>query len=374
MLLPDLPRRSILTAMAVTAAGVIVAPLIEDPASAAQAAITPNVLGEAAMINILTHPDTASFAAYAAKDGAGNAMESPSIMQLVGAAYKYAAVYHTPYVVTGGWHYKVNLAGSNDLINWTFIRTLMDNADMPKILRVTGSTWIVVTHEQWSGPGPTSTAPSNVAFRLFYTDTDLLNGTIASTYTMPMYGPSQLNGTPSFYAANLVLDTGYYSVDGQYGFHDWDGTRDSNDVTTITRMFDPRPGKTTASPSTATAYNNKFIVAGVTGNIGQRDTIDQPFGRYNLQEGNIGLPGGSWDKWRLWLYKYTETTAYPTGAGTVTQLSPVTPHGSFSFGNPSVRIVDAPGGAGQVMWVSYFLFKEGAGLGEEGSLIYWTNI
>jgi len=326
------------------------------------------------MISILEHPDTADHAAYGAVDSAGNAMQSPSIIQLQGVAYKYAAVYHTPYLVAGGYRFKVNLAASQDLIMWTFVRTLIDDADMPKILRVTGASWIVITHEQWSGPGPASTAPSNVAFRLFYTDTDLLNGTIRATYTMPMYGTSQLNGTPSFYDAHLVLDTGYYSVDGQYGFHNWNGTRDVNDVTTITRMFDPRSGRTNAYPSTATAYNNKFIAQGVTGNIGQRDTIAHPFGRYNVQEGNIGTPGGSWDKWRLWLYTYTETTAYPTGAGTVRQLIPVTPNHSVSFGNPSIRIVEAAEGTGQIMWISYFLFAEGAGPGEAGSLIYWTRI
>jgi hypothetical protein len=78
------------------------------------------------------------------------------------------------------------------------------------------------------------------------------------------------------------------------------------------------------------------------------------------------MPTGSWDKWRVWLYKFTETTAYPTGAGTLRQLTPITPNGSVSFGNPSVRIVDAPDGVGQVMWVSYFLFGEGAGAGEAG--------
>jgi hypothetical protein len=46
----------------------------------------------------------------------------------------------------------------------------------------------------------------------------------------------------------------------------------------------------------------------------------------------------------------------------------------LGFGNPGVRIVDAPDGVGQVMWVSYFLFSEGTGAGQGGSLIYWTRI
>lgn len=331
-------------------------------------------LDEGTMVGILNHPDTADHAAYGATDSAGNPMQSPSIVQLSGVAYKYAAVYHTPYAVSGGYRYRVNLAASTDLVTWHFVRTLLDDADMPKIERVAGSSWIVLTHEQWLGAGPASTSPSQVTFRLFYDDQHLLDGSVGSTYAMPMYGTSDLNGTPSFYDAHMSYNGGYYRVDGQYGFHSWNGSRDVNDVTTIYGMFDPRGDQTRAYPSTADAYNNKFIAAGVTGNIGQRDTIDQGFGRYNVQEGNVGTPAGSWDKWRLSLYEYSETTNYPTGEGTVTRLAPVTPHGSVSFGNPSVRVVDAPDGNGQVMWVSYFLFSEGAGPGEAGSLIYWTHL
>jgi hypothetical protein len=329
---------------------------------------------EAGMIDILEHPDTADHAAYAATDSMGNAMQSPSLVELSGVGYRYGLVYHTPYPVSSGYRYQVNLAGSDDLVEWTFIRTIVDNGDMPKVARVSGANWIILAHEQWLGPGPDSSAPCTVAFQLFYTDADFVNGAIRATYSMPRYGDSDLNGTPSFYDAHLVLDSDYYSVDGQYGFHHWSGTRDVNGVTTITRMFDPRPGHTTPDPSTADLYNNAFVAQGVTGNVGQRDTIVAPFGRYNVQEGNVGTPGASWDKWRLWLYRYNETTAYPTGAGTVRQLLPVTTNGSVSFGNPSMRIVSAPDGPGQVMWVSYFLFSEGAGSGEAGSLIYWTQI
>lgn len=329
---------------------------------------------EAAMIGVLQRPDAADHAAYGATDSAGNAMESPSILQLTGVTSRYAAVYHTPAATAGGNRYRVNLAVSDDLMAWTFVRTLLDNADMPRILRVQGASWIVLAHEQWAGPGPASSTPCMVTFRLFYTDADLLNGAIRATYDLPAHSRPQIDGTPSFYAAHLVQNDGYYSVDGQFGFHHWNGVRDVNDVTTITRLFDPRRGQTASFPSTATGYNNKLIANGVTGNIGQRDTIAEPFGRYNVQEGNTGRPGASWDRWRLWLYRYVEPFAYPTGAGSVRPLNPITPNGSVSFGNPSIRVVDAPDRNGRIVWVSYFLFFEGAGPGEAGSLIYWKRV
>jgi len=33
---------------------------------------------------------------------------------------------------------------SSDLLNWTWQRMLVDNADMPKIARVSGAGWIVL--------------------------------------------------------------------------------------------------------------------------------------------------------------------------------------------------------------------------------------
>src|SRR5436190_5256655 len=151
-------RRKVLAYLAAAAAGATVAGLPRPRAAAA------STWDETRMIDILEHPDTADHAAYAAVDSAGNAMQSPSVIQLDGTAYRYAAVYHTPYAVTGGYRFTVNLAVSDDLTAWAFVRTLVDNADMPKVLRVTGASWIVVAHEQWSGPGPASTAPSRVAF------------------------------------------------------------------------------------------------------------------------------------------------------------------------------------------------------------------
>ncbi|MEO1222107.1 MAG: hypothetical protein AAFY42_12260, partial [Pseudomonadota bacterium] len=74
------------------------------------------------------------------------------------------------------------------------------------------------------------------------------------------------------------------------------------------------------------------------------------------------------------LYKFGDPYNYPTGQGTMTTLSPQTPRGSRSFGNPSVAIFDRPGGGGKAMVVNYYLFNEGAGSGEAGSLIYYYHI
>jgi hypothetical protein len=322
--------------------------------------------------DFLNNPKSAFAARYGLTDSAGNSMDAISITQIAGQQYKYAAVYHTAYQVSGKTRYRVNLALSNDLMSWFYQGVLVDNASMPKIDHVSGSEWIVVTHEQWQGAGPGSKSPSRVAFELFYDASDLVNHIIRSTSLMPQWQNS-LNGTPSIYEFHLALYNGRYSVDGQYGFHFWNGSRDVNGVTTIRQMFDPNGG-TVFSPSTANAYNNLMMAQGVTGNIGDRDTIITSDARYNVQEGNLGQPAGSFDLWRLFLYSFGDANNYPTGNGSIFQLSPQTPNGSTSFGNPRITIVDNPAGTGKAFVVSYFLFGEQAGQGESGSLIYYYNL
>lgn len=334
--------------------------------------LSPLSISKTDLTYYLSNPRYATFAKYDAKDSAGNAMHSPSVLQVAGQAYMYVAVYHSPYAVSGGTRYKINLAGSNDLRNWTFIRTLDSNGSMPKIAQVSGASWLVLTHESWQGAGPTSAAPAQVAFRLFYDAADLLSGTIRSTWLQPSF-VTGLNGTPSFYELHLANYGGWYCVDGQYGFHYWDGTRDRNANTTILKLFHPITA-TATYPSDAGNYNNLFISNGVTGNIGQRDTVLTTSGRFNVQEGNLGVAGGSWDLWRIWLYEFGDALNYPTGTGTVTMLSPATAGGSTSIGNPSVSVVDSPSGVGKSLVVSYFLFGEGAAPGEAGSLLYYFDI
>jgi hypothetical protein len=313
-------------------------------------------------------------------------MDVPSIIQMTGQAYKYAATYHTGVCVSNCGttspviRFKLNLGVSNDLMNWHFVRELGDNQTMPRMVQVTGCSWILITHETSYGAGPGTQAPTAASFDLYYDFNDLMNGTKRATWAQPIFngGPNLINGTPSVYDAHLALYNGYYDVDGQYGFHYNRSTTtsptDLNAVTTVLKLFNPLGG-VTGYPSVATNYNNLLISLGATGAVGQRDTLVTSTARYNLQEVNIdaSMPT-NFAKWRIWLYKFTESTNYPTGAGTVTALAPQTPNGSTSFGTPGISVIDRPDGSGKAVVISYYIFGEGAGLSEAGSLIYYFNI
>lgn len=305
-------------------------------------------------------------------DSAGHEFHSPSIIEMVGQSHKYAAVYHSS--VSG--YFSVNLAVSNDLINWTFLRTLINNASMPKMVQVAGAAWILVMHENWmtTDSSGASAGPCRIGYELFYDLNDLLAGTIRSTWIAPQFSADDHDGTPSIYNASLALSGGYYVVNGQYGFHSLSGgnVRDINSVTTTTDLFSPA-GTVSTLPSSATTYNSLLTTAGAAGSIGQRDTLQTTTARYNLQEGNLTTANDFGD-WRIWLYTFGDSHSYPTGVGTASQLSITTPGGSTSFGNPSVNVVNSPSGSGTSLVVSYMVFTEGAAAGEAGSLVYYYDL
>lgn len=342
--------------------------------SRAHAVDAPVDISEQRLKYYLQYPRLATLAQYGMRDDIGNTMDSPSIVQLLGQAYKYAAVYHTAYPAGGGaLRFKVNVAASNDLLHWRYLGLLADNASMPRIGMVRGTPWLVVAHEQWVGPGPGSTVPSRLGYRLYYSGADLVNRVTRSLWVQPSLFTA-INGTPSFYDLRAEYCGVYRCVAGEIGLHYWSGQRDLNAVSTTMRMFDPRGGDAGFTAAVTDRYNLRFAALGVTGNLGQRDHFATSTARYLIQEGNVGRAAASWDKWRIYLYRYVEPTTAPSGIGVITPIAPQTPGGSTSFGNPSIRVVDDPAGSGKVVVISYFLFSEGAARGEAGSLLYYFRL
>ena len=92
-----------------------------------------------------------------------------------------------------------------------------------------------------------------------------------------------------------------------------------------------------------------------------------------VQEANVGhMPPTIWQDWRVWLYLPASGSLPPTGnPGSVVMLRPHTEKGSTAFGNPSFSKVPCPGApTKRCMFVSYFLFSEGAKPGEAGVVAF----
>lgn len=336
----------------------------------------------------ISRPDFADSARYGTHDSAGNAMDCLSVIELQNQTHKYAGVYHTGTMVgqTGNQEirFDVNLSVSNNLMDWEFKGQLAQNASMPEIKRVENSPWVVVAHEKWTGNSTQggSQGPCKIQFRLFYDDANLVNCTtnadwIADVFSFQSDPLAKLNGTPNFYEVTMEQDgQGYFYAKGAIGFHFWNGQRDMVGNAAFTNLFTGNP-QVQASwvPSEATDYNNLYIRAGVTGNIGQRTYLHLSSGQYLLQEANIGTPGASWDKWRIYSYAYNDGNAWPTGNGEIFGIFPQTPNDSVSFGNPKLSVVSSPTNlGGQALVISYYLFHPGNGNNEAGGLIYYFNI
>jgi hypothetical protein len=378
-------------------------------------------------------------------------------------------------------------------MQWTFVRTLLPNADMPFLKKVTtgsgsssDASWILLTHEQWMRPG--SETPSQLGFKLYYNESQLAAGDPFNSFVAPLTVGSHhmLEGTPGIYDARIVHvqptptppptpipvyeppadlypnrqqcdsdglwyactdsncnqartctsntglhgcacpgpvassteatdnsgggsgDSGYWAVEADIGFHyrseiekdqvasgQLSGFGESN----LTPQF-------TASHSST--WNDLFFDRGGIGNVGQReagllplyipDSTNSAVGEVVhlcLQEANIGAEGPGqptiWEDWRVWLYRFApDEGPVPTGAaGDAVQLQLQTHLGSIAAGNPSWRVLGCPDGDAappsddepeqqqqqqQCLFVSYFLFGEGAQPGEAGALAYYKHL
>ena len=149
--------------------------------------LTP-AIGTPAVVDCLSNVAGATARRFGTTDSSGNQFHCSSIIEMNGQAHKYAAVYHSS---DAAGFYSINLAVSDDLLNWTFVRTLIPNASMAKLYPVSGSPWILVVHEQWQNiVSGASARPCRISYKLFYGFDELLNGTVNATWTAPSFAAS----------------------------------------------------------------------------------------------------------------------------------------------------------------------------------------
>jgi hypothetical protein len=377
--------------------------LLGAAAAAAATAATPST----GVIEALTNVKGALQHTYDLKDSTGLQMASLHLLPQTEGATPKDRTYHAVYMsMLPKALWEVRVANSTDLVHWTFHRKLLPNADMPYAHQLENG-WILLVHEQWMkiSPGPGSEEPSRLGFKLYYSLSDLLAGRHFNSYVAPLTvgTHSSLEGTPNIYNATLVERDGLLMVDAQIGFH----YNDEKGVDTVAHgsltSFGPTSkeaeiGWVTAS---ATGYDAAFKKVGCVGNIGQRDAGELGGKAVVMQEGNTAhMPPTVWAEWKLWLYMPAAGEGEdvfgpkgPSGAGSITELKPVTDHGSTAFGNPSFKIVPCPvstlqlqqeeeggetgteteAGAEQCVFVSFFAFGEGAAPGEAGVVAFFNR-
>jgi hypothetical protein len=273
---------------------------------------------------------------YDAHDDAGHTMDTVKIIP--DPAGGFIAVYHT--LVNG--QFKVNLATSSDLLNWTWVRELAGSgggsASQPTILQ-SGDAFVMAWEQE----------PRNhLKFSYFNSRDDLMAGVVAKSYEAPMVLSPCANGTPNLYSANAQrVDVGfhYYSncvVDRQArGIMTW------NHFTA------------TARPD----VDNSLLYWGVKGNIGDRDGY-LAFEGFNFGVIEGQFVNGDFGSFRTFVFDYQTGNADPL---------PVKTHGkSRAFANPTFTNVTVDGAPAIV--TTLFLPSEGAVPGEAGELIYFRKL
>lgn len=296
---------------------------------------------------------------YHLRDSRGVTMDCLRIISapIDGAKVRYLGVYH--YHEPTLKSFEVYLAQSFNLLQWEFIRRLVPNADMPALAvdATTGSVLLVyeqfgAAHSQW---------PSSIGCRMYRSVADLVGGKLSSLYVAPNL-LSELEGTPT--VRHWDARGGTAQID--FHFQNRSGLRDEAASGALTG-FPQDPRWTAAARPEYTAL---FTAAGALGNVGGRSVFRLDGVTFILQEGNLQPPPGfptTWTEWRIFLLQ--------PSLGGVKRIAIRTHANSTAVGNPAVEVVPSPTRRGGLsLFVTYFLFGQGAAKGEGGPLAFYYDL
>ncbi len=248
-------------------------------------------------------------------------------------AYTFLGVYHA---MTTSNHFKLYLAGSNDLKSWTNLAELGDRSHQGDIKK--WGNGYVVANEQDPVQGS-----NNMQIRYYASYTSLMANQPSFEKSIPQTFSHLAEGTPDIRTIEGSDPAASHIVIG-YHFYD-NGIRDQLAFGILKNFSEWRTWKDAVS-------NFSIQEMGYQGNIGGRSAFTHN-GEYLLQEAQI--TSGDWSSWRL---------LFGNGAF-YTLLQPTTPLGSISFANPGIAQV----GANQFV-VTSFMPSQGNQNGERGELLY----
>lgn len=248
-------------------------------------------------------------------------------------AYRYLGVYHS---TSGTDHFKLYLAGSNDLKSWTNITELGDRAHQGEIKK--WGTGYIVANEQDVVQGS-----NNIQVRYYSSYANLIVNNSDFNKSISRSFSSLAEGTPDIQKIEGSSPSSSYILIG-YHFYD-NGIRDQQAFGILKDFTDWKTWKDEIS-------NFNIQEMGFTGNIGGRSGFSQE-GNYVLQEAQV--TSGDWSSWRL---------LFGNGAFYYT-LNPISSLGSKSFANPGIAMVEPNKFA-----VTSFMPSQGNHTDEKGELIY----
>ena len=276
---------------------------------------------------------------YASRDHVGHTMDCVKIIKRPDSE-EFIGVYHT-YVDNVA---RVNLAVSNDLLNWTWIRELAYDGSQPTIVVPSDQPQgFIVAWEQ---------EPNNhLQFSYYPTWTALQAGTAQMNFTAPRFLSHCAEGTPNFFGQPTLnnIDVGFHFYDNcivdrqargtLLNFSQWTQVRQQPNV------------------------DNAVLSYGVQGNIGDRDALANYSGfAFTVIEGQYKAK--DFGTWRAFVFDPQTNTA--------DQVPVVTDGGSQAFANPTMTLTSWKNQS--ILIVTLFVPSEESAAGEAGELIYYHKL
>jgi hypothetical protein len=276
---------------------------------------------------------------YSSRDDRGNTMDCVKIIKRADSE-EFIGVYHTYINGTP----RVNLAVSNDLFNWTWLRELAYFGSQPTIAVPSDyPQGFIVAWEQ---------EPKNhLQFAFYPTWSDLQAGTSQKNFSAPQSLSPCAEGTPNIYDQSTLnnIDVGFHFYDNCIADRQARGS-----LINFNQWTDVR-----AQPN----VDNAILYYGVKGNIGDRDALSGFKGfAFTIIEGQYTPK--DFGTWRVFIFDPQTGNADQVPVGT---------HGkSQAFANPSMTLAIWKGQP--ILIVTLFVPSEQSAPGEAGELIYYHKL
>ena len=286
--------------------------------------------------SLITHINEIAIdkASFQVKDNHQRATEVLRIVKADEDDFKYLGVYHS---MISRNHFKLYLAGSNDLKFWTRITSLGDRLHQGDIKKW-GNGYLLVNEED------KKEGSNNIKVRFYESYKDLCANQSKNNISLSRTFSSFAEGTPDIREIHGKNPEDSHLLLGFHYFNNKDVVYQAIGI-----LKDFKYWKTWKDIIT----NKNIIEMGFKGNIGGRYSFNNLGQTYVLQEAQIKK--NDFSTWRLLI-----------GADAhYTKLNIKTPKGSQSFANPSITKNE-----NDVFVISTFLPTEGNKKQENGQLIY----
>ncbi len=304
-----------------------------------------------------------SGARFQCRDSTGSSLDALDIIANPDVRGAYLGVYHSN---LGGGRFALSLASSRDLASWSKITALHANGGSMGTLRALPGGAFLLAYESQGATAADRRTPTNVRLCHYRDAAALLAGRATEHKTLPRRLSPTNEGTP--HVRSIAWRGSLASSVIKLGFHYLDyGPKSKPFRLAVDREAHGTLSSGRWSVQRHTGIDRALSRMGFHGNHGGRRQFRFPPGakQWRIYEAQkfVNVTGS----WR--------TLLYDMRARRLHQLRIATPGGSRSFANPTVSVLPSPRDAGaDALVVTMFIFGAGAGNGEAGELVHYSEL